>query len=151
MFRRAWGPLRRWQGALFTACISLIVADTFRSSLGDACGRYWPETWYHNPSLIGNNTYGFHPFAGGENSGSFPSGHAARIVGFASVWWLATPRSRPVLAIICLPLLTSLVAMNYHFVSDVVAGSFLGAIIGVYAACLSGLTPESLATKGSIL
>src|SRR6188508_1449379 len=60
MIRRAWGPLAHWQWALFVACLSLIVADEFRTSLGDLCGRYWPETWLNNnPSLIGNGVYGF--------------------------------------------------------------------------------------------
>ena len=58
--RRAWGPFLRWQKVLLVACISLIVADDFRISLGDVFGRYWPETWTHdNPSLIGTGTYGF--------------------------------------------------------------------------------------------
>ena len=63
IIRRAWGPFLRWQKVLLVACISLIVADDFRISLGDVFGRYWPETWTHdNPSLIGTGTYGFHPF-----------------------------------------------------------------------------------------
>ena len=83
MVRRAWGPLAHWQWTLFVACLSLIVADEFRTSLGDLCGRYWPETWFdNNPSLIGNGVYGFHPFQAGDDRGSFPSGHAARILGF---------------------------------------------------------------------
>ena len=79
--RRAWGPFLRWQKVLLVACISLIVADNFRISLGDVFGRYWPETWTHdNPSLIGTGTYGFHPFQRGDDVGSFPSGHACRIL-----------------------------------------------------------------------
>ena len=54
MVRRAWGPFLRWQKVLLVACLSLIIADDFRISLGDVCGRYWPETWTrNNPSLIG--------------------------------------------------------------------------------------------------
>jgi membrane-associated phospholipid phosphatase len=143
MVRRVFGPFARWQQALLAACLSLLVADEFRTSLGDLFGRYWPETWFNNnPSLIGNGTYGFHPFQHGDDVGSFPSGHAARIVGFAGVWWLAIPRSRPLLLIVCPPLLASLVAMNYHFVGDVVAGSVLGGIVAMYATCL-GLPRET--------
>ena len=140
MVRRAWGPFLRWQKVLLVACLSLIVADDFRISLGDVCGRYWPETWTHdNPSLIGTGTYGFHPFQRGDDIGSFPSGHACRILGFATVWLIATPRSRVVVTVLCTPMLVSLVAMNYHFVSDVIAGSILGAIIATYAAHLARL------------
>jgi membrane-associated phospholipid phosphatase len=140
MVRRAWGPLVHWQKVLFVACVSAIVADQFRISLGDVCGRYWPETWSHdNPSLIGNGAYGFHPFQRGDDIGSFPSGHACRILGFATVWLIATPRSRIVAVILCAPMLVSLVAMNYHFVSDVIAGSVLGGIVATYAAHLARL------------
>jgi membrane-associated phospholipid phosphatase len=141
--RRAWGPFLRWQKVLLVACLSLIVADDFRISLGDVFGRYWPETWTHdNPSLIGTGTYGFHPFQRGDDIGSFPSGHACRILGFAAVWMIAMPRSRTVQIIaivLCPPMLVSLVAMNYHFVSDVIAGGVLGAIIATYAAHLARL------------
>lgn len=140
MVRRAWGPLLRWQKVLFVACISLIVADTFRISLGDVFGRYWPENWTHdNPSLIGTDTYGFHPFQRGDDVGSFPSGHACRILGFAGVWMIAMPGTRVVVMVLSVPMLVSLVAMNYHFVSDVIAGSVLGALIAAYAVQLARL------------
>lgn len=142
--RWAWGPLAHWERVTLVSALSLIVADQFRVSLGDLCGRYWPETWFdHNPSLIGTGTYGFHPFQSGDDVGSFPSGHAARILGLASVWWLATPASRTLWLILCPPMLVSLVAMNYHFVSDVVAGSFLGGLVGLYASRLAGLTEKT--------
>jgi membrane-associated phospholipid phosphatase len=135
---RAFGPWRRWQGALFLACVSLLVADQFRESMGDLFGRYWPETWHdNNPSLIGSGAYGFHPFEVGDDVGSFPSGHAARIGGFLSVFWLVLPRGRWLYVLAALPLIAALVAMNYHFVGDTIAGSTLGAIVGVWAVRLS--------------
>jgi len=138
--RRAWGPFLRWQKVLLVACVSLIIADDFRISLGDVCGRYWPETWTHdNPSLIGTGTYGFHPFQRGDDIGSFPSGHACRILGFAGVWMIAMPGTRVIAIILAVPMLLSLVAMNFHFVSDVIAGSVLGAMIATYAAHLARL------------
>jgi membrane-associated phospholipid phosphatase len=143
MVRRAWGPFLRWQKVLLVACISLIVVDDFRISLGDVFGRYWPETWTHNnPSLIGTGTYGFHPFQRDDDVGSFPSGHAARILAFASVWLIAMPRSRTVQVVVIIlsaSMLVSLVAMNYHFVSDVIAGGVLGGIVAMYAAHLARL------------
>jgi membrane-associated phospholipid phosphatase len=143
IIRRAWGPFLRWQKLLLVACISLMVADDFRISLGDVFGRYWPETWTHdNPSLIGTGTYGFHLFQRGDDIGSFPSGHACRIFGFAAVWLVAMPRNRTVqvvATVLCVPMLISLVAMDYHFVSDVIAGSVLGWIVATYAAHLARL------------
>jgi len=138
--RRAFGPFSRCEQALLVACVSLLVADQFRSSLGDLCGRYWPETWFdHNPSLIGSGTYGFHPFLKGDDTGSFPSGHATRILAFATVFWLALPVTRVFWLTLCPPLLAALVAMNYHFVGDVVAGSLLGALVAAWAVYLTGL------------
>jgi len=139
--RRAFGPWRRWQATLFLACVSVIVADQFRQSLGDLCGRYWPETWHdNNPSLIGTGAYGFHPFQVGDDVGSFPSGHAARIVGFFSVFWLAMPRGRWLYVLVALPMLLALIAMNYHFVGDVIAGSVVGGSVGAWAARLSQIS-----------
>jgi membrane-associated phospholipid phosphatase len=135
VIRRAFGKWKHWQLVLFVACVSLIVADQFRESLGDLFGRYWPETWHNNnPSLIGTGAYGFHPFQTGDDIGSFPSGHAARICAFATVLWIGLPRWRWLCAVIALPMLVALVGMNYHFVGDVIAGSTLGGIVGAYAA-----------------
>jgi membrane-associated phospholipid phosphatase len=149
LFYRAWKPWRLWQYSLFVACLSLIVADQLRQSLGDACGRYWPETWQDsNPSLIGTGAYGFHPFETGDDTGSFPSGHAARILAFFTVLWLTLPRGRIAYALMALPMLVALVAMNYHFVSDVVAGSVLGGVVGAYAVQLSNLGAALSAPSG---
>ena len=140
LVRRAAGPWQRWQHVLFVACISLVFADQFRESLGDLFGRYWPETCHNNnPSLIRDGAYGFHRFQVGDDIGSFPSGHAARIVGFVSVFWLAIPRARWLCAVVGLPMLIALVGMNYHFVGDVIAGSVLGALVGTYAIALADL------------
>jgi len=55
-------------------------------------------------------------------------------------------RSRTVQVVVIIlsaSMLVSLVAMNYHFVSDVIAGSVLGGIIAMYAAYLARLqTPQ---------
>ena len=138
--RRAWGRWASWQHALFVACLSVIVADQFRYCLGDIVGRYWPETWHHdNPSLISTGTYGFHPFQRGDDIGSFPSGHAARIVSFGATWVIAFPRSLVAVTVVALPMLVSLIAMNYHFVGDVIGGGVLGGIVAAYAVQLAQL------------
>jgi hypothetical protein len=43
-------------------------------------------------------------------------------------------------------MLASLVAMNYHFVSDVIAGSVLGVVVGTYAAMLGDVGGRELET-----
>ena len=50
---------------------------------------------------------------------------------------MVMPRTRVISAIISVAMLVSLVLMNYHFVSDVIAGAFLGAIIAAYVVHLA--------------
>jgi membrane-associated phospholipid phosphatase len=140
MVRRACWPLRHWERALLAACISLVLAETFRHSLAFVFGRTWPETWVEdNPSLIRDGAYGFHLFRGGVRYASFPSGHTARTLGAAAVFWVACPRWRwaCVLASVAVPV--GLVGMDYHFVSDVIAGGFVGGVVGVWTASYCGL------------
>jgi membrane-associated phospholipid phosphatase len=140
MVRRAWGPFRRWELALLAACVSMVLADQFRQSLAYAFGRYWPETWVNdNPSLIQDGAYGFHPFHGGMAYGSFPSGHAARTLAVASVAWIAYPRWRWACVLASLSVAVGLLGTNYHFVGDVIAGGFVGGIVGTYTAHCTGL------------
>lgn len=141
--RRAWGPLARWELALLSAGAAIILADQFRETLSAACGRYWPETWIdNNPSLIRDGAYGFHPLEEVGNRGSFPSGHAARTSAAAAVVWVVYPRWRAAAVVVALAVAVGLLGMNYHFLGDVVAGSFLGAVVGVYTThfCRRGLT-----------
>jgi hypothetical protein len=49
------------------------------------------------------------------------------------------------LAALSIVLLLPLVAMNYHFVGDVVAGCFVGGIVGAYSARLGGIASTSVA------
>lgn len=140
--RRAWGPLRRWEKALAVAGISVVLADQFRESMAYLFGRYWPETWIdNNPSLIQNDAYGFHPFHSGRQYGSFPSGHTARTVAAAAVFWIAYPKWRFMCILASLAVVVGLIGMNYHFVGDVIAGGFIGGIVGMYGAHICGLSP----------
>ena len=52
---------------------------------------------------------------------------------------IAMPGTRLVALVFSVPMLVSLVAMNYHFVSDVIAGSVLGALVATYAVHLARL------------
>lgn len=137
MIRRAWGPFRPWEQRLLAAGVGVILADQFRESLSDVCGRYWPETWInHNPSFIHDGAYGFHWFQTGSAFGSFPSGHSARTAAVAAVVWIAYPKWRGVCGLAFLAEAAGLIGMNYHFVSDVIAGGFIGGIVGAYTVCL---------------
>jgi len=105
----------------------------------------WLQRTNHNPSLIGNDEYGFHPFARekhGEGGwyDSFPSGHTTRTVAIAAVYWVAYPRWRWLGVLATAAVVVGLIGMNYHFVGDTVAGAFVGGLVGVYAAHFARLT-----------
>lgn len=135
MVRRAWGPFARWERVVLAICVSVIIADQFRQSLKTPFGRLWPDTWIdNNPSLIKNDQYGFFPFHTGVWYASFPSGHTARALAFFSVLWIAYPKFRWLWALFSVTFGAALVGMNYHFVGDVIAGGFIGGIVGAYTA-----------------
>lgn len=157
MVRRVFGPLRRWERTVVAACVSMVLADQFRETISYAFGRYWPETWIDdNPSLIRDGAYGFHPFNGGSAYGSFPSGHTARTLAIAAVFWIAYPRWRWACVVGSVAVAVGLIGMDYHFVGDVIAGGFVGGIVGAYTTQYSGLVrhaeqgagPETAASIG---
>lgn len=121
----------KWQAALLLCGIALSIAETIKDELKFAFGRTWPETWLNNnPSLIGNGTYGFHPFHGGGGYASFPSGHTTAVCAVAAVLWVAYPKLRPLWALMVAAVVVGLIGADYHFVSDIIAGGFLGASTG---------------------
>ncbi len=112
-------------------CVSVVMGETIKSGLKWFFGRPWPETWKNNnPSFIGDGAYDFHWLHGGGLYNSFPSGHMTVALALLSVLWIAYPRWRPLYTIAVLGAAVALVGSNYHFVGDVIAGSFLGATVG---------------------
>ncbi len=121
-------PLTRWQTALFVAATSLVMAETIKNGLKYIFGRTWPETWVNNnPSYIRDGVFGFNWFHGGAGYASFPSGHMSVTCALAGVLWIWVPRWRALWALMVLAVAVGLVGADYHFLSDVIAGSFLGA------------------------
>ena len=87
-------------------------------------GRVNTRQWLLDPSL-----YGFHWFHGAGFFNGFPSGHMVVFTTFAAALWRIYPRYRGLYAGVLLLLGVALIATNYHFVSDVVAGAVVGIMV----------------------
>ena len=61
---------------------------------------------------------------------SFPSGHTAVTCAVISVLWVLYPHWRALYGAIVLAVAVGLIGANYHFLSDVIAGGFVGTSIG---------------------
>jgi membrane-associated phospholipid phosphatase len=96
-------------------------------------GRTNTREWLLQPEL-----YGFHWFQGVGLKAGFPSGHMAVFTALATSLWRFYPRYRIVYSIFLLTLAVALIATNYHFLSDVIAGAYLGVVVEVRAFKLLG-------------
>jgi membrane-associated phospholipid phosphatase len=85
---------------------------------------------------VRDNVYGFHFFQSGKSFESFPSGHAAVAAAVLSVIWILFPNLRVFCTIGLIAVDIGLVALNLHFLSDVVAGSFVGVSTGLFTVAL---------------
>jgi membrane-associated phospholipid phosphatase len=130
-------PLTQFQAPIALATFSLAVSDIFENWLKFAFGRTWPETWVQdNPSLIRDGVHNFNPFHGGAGFASFPSGHMVAICAIMSVFWICWPRLRSICAICVALVFVGQLGANYHFMSDLVAGGFLGFSVGLLVIAL---------------
>jgi len=102
------------------------AAYTVKSFLKYLFGRITTREWLIKPELDG-----FHWFQGGGGYAGFPSGHMVVFTTLTASLWRFYPRYRAVYVLFLLTLAVALVATNYHFLSDVVAGAYLGVLIEV--------------------
>lgn len=131
------GRFSMFQVMMLLCSLSLVVTDAINDQLKFAFGRTWPETWVsNNPSLIHDGMYGFNPFHGGIGFASFPSGHAAATCAVISVLWIYYRRFRPLYALCVAAVVVGLIGANYHFLSDVIAGGFIGVSTGWIAVAI---------------
>lgn len=140
VIRFAYDKWRYADRVLLAAANSVAIATFIHTPLKIVFGRYWPATWiHHNVSLLHDNVYGFNWFRFGAAYASFPSGHTTVTLAAMTVLWLAYPRWRWLAVLISVAVPVGLIGMNYHFVGDVIAGGFLGALTAYYTAKISGI------------
>ena len=130
MLARPDGPSRAGRVPLAMAG-SLAIAFFLKDQLKIVFGRAWPETWTHsNPSLIRDHVYGFFWWRFDNGFHSFPSGHTTLTFAVVSVLWLALPAWRWLGVGVGVAVAVGLLGMDYHFLSDVLAGALLGSLCG---------------------
>jgi len=120
-----------WGTTALLSAMSVLLTEIIKSQLKFVFGRTWPETFVqNNPSFIRDGVYGFNFFHGGPGYASFPSGHTAAICALSSVLWIMAPKGRPLYALAVLAVVVGLLGADYHFLSDIIAGGFVGTSVG---------------------
>ena len=118
---------RGWRTVLAASCATLFAIFAV-FALKYVFGRMWPDTWVeNNPSWIHDHKFGFLPFHGGAGYESFPSGHTTRITAPFAVLWQRLPRFRLLWVVPPLLVTAGLLAADFHWFSDCLAGIWLGA------------------------
>jgi membrane-associated phospholipid phosphatase len=87
-------------------------------------GRMNTRAWLENPV-----DRSFHWFHGGGEYSSFPSGHMAVFTTLAVACWLIFPKYRAACLAAIVGLGIALIATDNHFLSDVIAGGYLGLVV----------------------
>jgi membrane-associated phospholipid phosphatase len=127
----------KFEWAVLLCDIGVLATEAIKDQLKLVFGRTWPDSWAPAvASLIRDNEYGFHFFRSGLSYQSFPSGHAAVVATVMTVLWILYPKGRAVYALCICIADVALVLLNLHFVSDVVAGTFVGASTGLFTVTL---------------
>jgi membrane-associated phospholipid phosphatase len=123
--------LSRLQNCALLCSLSLIVAELTKIHLKLVFGRTWPDTFRdNNPSFLRDGVYGFNFFHGGHAYAAFPSGHTAVTTAVIAVLWIYYPKWRWLYVLAVATVTIGLIGANYHFVSDVIAGGFVGVSSG---------------------
>jgi membrane-associated phospholipid phosphatase len=103
------------------AATVLPIAYLLKTFIKFVFGRTNPRSW-----LIDNHVLTFHWFK--TWTSSFPSGHMVVFTAFGTAIIIYYPRYRNLVIIFLLLLGAALIGTDYHFLSDVIAGAYIGAI-----------------------
>ena len=130
------------QVALLCGLSLLWTACTTEFLLKRVFGRTGPAAW------LNTGAYSFHLLGGRvEWLRDFPSGEAALVAAVLSVLWCLHPRWRAVYVLAFCTESLLLVVLTWHFVSDVLAGGFVGSSIGIAITTLWNRRENSLSNE----
>jgi membrane-associated phospholipid phosphatase len=140
VIRFCYGKFSNHDKVILAIANSMIISYYFCTLFKYGFGRYWPASWFKsNPSLLRTNDYGFNWFHGGHAYASFPSGHTTIVIAAMTIIWIAYPRWRWFAILFSITVIGALLVMYYHFLSDIIAGIFLGWVTAFYTAKISGV------------
>lgn len=108
---------------LLIAC-AVPLAFFLKSALKLAIGRINTRFWLYHP-----HAREFHWFHGVGHYSGFPSGHMAVFSVLGIALWKFYPRCRPLYGGFLSVLALALIATDYHFLSDIIAGAYLGLLV----------------------
>jgi membrane-associated phospholipid phosphatase len=103
---------------------TLPAAVAVKSVLKWIFGRTETRAWLADP-----DSYGFHWLAGNNGFNGFPSGHMLVLTPLFLILWNYYPRYRLYYGVMWIGLAIALLMTEYHFLSDVMAGGYAGAIV----------------------
>jgi membrane-associated phospholipid phosphatase len=115
--------------ARFFQLVAITIPLTYflKSTLKHTVGRIDTRFWLRHPGFIE-----FHWFHGGGNYSSFPSGHMAVFMALVIALWRFYPRYHSAYFGFLLVLALALIMTNYHFISDIIAGAYLGFLVNYF-------------------
>ncbi len=117
--------LRNRQTRFAQLCgVSVPLAYVTKALLQSAFGRVNPKIWLEHHELAG-----FHWLPTLSGGYGFPSGHMTVFTALAVVFCYIYPRYTRIYMASLLLLGVALVVTNYHFLSDVTFGAYLGLVI----------------------
>jgi membrane-associated phospholipid phosphatase len=139
------GCLPEYGKVLFVATLaSLASFDANDNILKVIFGRQNPSAFLHLPTM-----HVFY-FMQGDDHSSFPSGHMAMATAFAAVLMRLYPRTRSIFVTLLSVSAITLLIGEWHFVSDVVAGTFVGGTAGFAAGeiLLQNIRSQLVSSRG---
>jgi membrane-associated phospholipid phosphatase len=123
-YRAHRGIVDRHTRFFLLASITVPLTFFLKSVLKIAVGRITTRFWLRHPDYPQ-----FHWLNGGGHYDGFPSGHMAVFAALGLAIWKYYPRYRALSAVVLSVLAIALIVTDYHFVSDVIAGAYLGVLV----------------------
>ena len=126
-------PYRRHETLLVAIAVSVVAMTILKQILKFIFGRPSTRLWIENGGSLEDRDFAFRWLHGFHPYDSFPSGHMAIACMLASLTWFFLPKWRWLSVATVAIVAICLIITNYHFVGDIIAGSFIGWLGGSWS------------------